>query len=575
MKFFLAIFTLLLICACSSGKSSNDNTIIADSDSVEASDNALNDSEGAISSESDDNDEIDIDLSDIDVPKPSFISGPAITMAPNPQAPLAGLLEITASEPVTVSLKMNDGTEETEVSYKDLAAEHSLPVLGFKPDKTYSIEVSITNVAGGRLTAEAIIAKTDPLPDNFPPITVLMSTQDKLEPGFLFFHITHSVDNAYPDKNYPAFIIALNSKSEVVWYYTGDYSGLDFKRLSNGNLIIQYGRELREIDMLGNVISKYYPAKMIDHGTDGILVDARSFHHEITELPSGNFLSLTYEPKNIDNFPSNEFNPDAPKQTTTVIGDDIIEFTKDGTMVYNYSLFDMIDPLRIGYTSILMQKEWAHANSVVYDANDDSYVVSCRNQSIIIKFDRATGKKIWMLGPHDYWKEEYQQYLLTPSGDNFQWNYYQHQVTLLPDGNFLMFDNSAYRAFPYDPAFPADKNYSRAVIFSVDESAMTVKQIWQYGMPPAEKIYAPFIGGAVLMPQTGNVLITYGGITKDTNGVPSDNLLSCKTSARIIEVTGTQTAEKLLDISIEDKNTGNNGWRIYRSLKLKSLYGKE
>ncbi len=62
-----------------------------------------------------------------------------------------------------------------------------------------------------------------------------------------------------------------------------------------------------------------------------------------------------------------------------------------------------------------------HANALIEDTNDNSIIVSLRNQNAVIKFSRI-GKLKWILGPPANWQTNFQgtnlqQYLLTPVGN--------------------------------------------------------------------------------------------------------------------------------------------------------------
>ncbi|WP_260602042.1 aryl-sulfate sulfotransferase [Campylobacter fetus] len=58
-------------------------------------------------------------------------------------------------------------------------------------------------------------------------------------------------------------------------------------------------------------------------------------------------------------------------------------------------------------------KNWAHVNSVNYDPNDDSIVVSVRHQSAVVKITRDKKVK-WILAPKAGWNKELATKLLTP-----------------------------------------------------------------------------------------------------------------------------------------------------------------
>jgi len=73
--------------------------------------------------------------------------------------------------------------------------------------------------------------------------------------------------------------------------------------------------------------------------------------------------------------------------------------------------------------------------------------------------------------------------------------------------------------------------------------------------------------------KTGNVLITFGAIRTDENGMPTENVGNSKGAVRLIEVTHTSPAEKVFELSIVDPSPDIDfGWQTYRSERLPSLY---
>ena len=114
-------------------------------------------------------------------------------------------------------------------------------------------------------------------------------------------------------------------------------------------------------------------------------------------MPSGNFVTLGTELRRLENYPTSETDPQAERETANVIGDVVLEFTRDGTEARRYSLIDILNPYRLGYGSL--DEGWnfaypeadngtrngAHANAVIYDPSDDSYIVSLRHQDANVR----------------------------------------------------------------------------------------------------------------------------------------------------------------------------------------------
>jgi arylsulfate sulfotransferase len=132
----------------------------------------------------------------------------------------------------------------------------------------------------------------------------------------------------------------------------------------------------------------------------------------------------------------------------------------------------------------------------------------------------------WILGPHDNWNARFQPYLLTPVGEPFEWSWAQHHATIYgpraPSDqviNILLFDNAPYRSFDRATAQSPLDWYSRVVNYRIDENAMTIEQVWEYGQERSAAIFSGFRGSAYLL-ANGNILGTWADIYKDAQGNP-------------------------------------------------------
>ena len=221
--------------------------------------------------------------------------------------------------------------------------------------------------------------------------------------------------------------------------------------------------------------------------------------------------------------------------------DTVVQFARDGSVVGEWSLADMLDTRRIGYDAVEHDSkwdhlfgqdthDWTHANAVFYDEATDGILVSTRHQDAVVRFDRATGEPTWILGPRKNWGPEYRHLLLEPIGpEPFIWNYHQHAVNVTDEGTVLVFDNGNNRASPYDWQLPDELNRSRAVEFRIDPVAMTVEKVWSYGEVREPALFGNGQGLAEWQPNTGNVLILFSSIHERAGG----------TLCRAIEVTRT------------------------------------
>jgi arylsulfate sulfotransferase len=408
--------------------------------------------------------------------------------------------------------------------------------------------------------------RTDPLPAGFPSIAATVSDPESMEPGITLFNLTQLSTS---------MIVAVNERGEVIWYYRHSLPGLtDIKRLRNGHLIFTDAQGAAEIDMLGNLYQRWNSANLNRNvpafGTP-LYID--NLHHEIYETTRGTFLTLSTEVREFSDYPTSETDFHAPTAPADVVGDVVIDFDTDGRILQRWSLFDVLDPYRIGYDSLTGiwnqiyssipegTRDWSHANAVIEDASDDSIIVSLRHQDAIIKIDRQTGRLKWILGSPDGWGSSWAPYLLTPLG-TLQWPYHQHAPMITPQGTILLFDNGNKRHRPTEDL--PDRDFSRAVEYAIDEKAMQVAEVWSYGDRGEESFYSSALGDANFLPLKQNVLITDG--FRITQGIPDSRW------ARIIEVTHTIPAQKVFELIVRDAPGSNYaGWRIYRAQRLPSL----
>ena len=290
-------------------------------------------------------------------------------------------------------------------------------------------------------------------------------------------------------------------------------------------------RSACEIDLLGNVKHTGGPEQSTEGLEDAILVDVDSI------MTCWSSSAISSEIRTFKNC--------RPRGTQEVVGDIVVEFARDGTLVNQWYLLDLVDPYRLGYGldtgswrityQALMEDEpdvvdWAHANALFYDRVEDAYLVALRHQDAIVKLDRATGQVDWILGPHSGWNAPWGELLLQPRGD-MAWAYHSHGLEATPQGTLLV-DNGNDRASAFEARLPGSDAFSRAVEFEVDAEAREVRQVWSYQGSEGEPFYSSFLSDADWLPVTGNVLITDGARVTELEGDQGDNDDCLTTSGR-------------------------------------------
>ncbi len=493
-----------------------------------------------------------------------FQKSPMIEGAPNPSTPLVGVVTFETDEPSIAEIDIDDGVRSRTVSFNRAPVrQHSCPVIGLRSDTTYHLTVRAHSKSGEVAEAtDRLEFNTPPLPADFPPIEVVSCVPEKREPGYIIFSASFGAMNKLPEK--PGFLVAIDRLGQIVWCHRETSPIYDVRRLANGNLAYAtHDARLIEIDMLGTVQHTWYPTgKFKDGLPGGTAVATDEIHHAFWPMESGNFLMLSIEQLEFDDWPGSDQDPAAPRAPAKVIGDTIIEFQPDGAVINEWKLSEILDPERICYGSFAPfwarkgykdTYDWSHANGLTYDPKDDSILVSVRHQDAVIKFSRSTGELIWILGDHGNWTAPWSDKLLTSKGE-LAWQYHQHNVSITRDGGVMVFDNGTGRALPFDKPRTAPENFSRAVEYLVDENAKSVEQIWEFDAGKDTGYYSTFVGGATLLPQTGNVFVTFGGVTYEDDGTPSDNNQLHRVMARHVEVTRDAAPEKVLELAIEDRS---------------------
>ena len=469
-------------------------------------------------------------------------SGPALSDVslvgnPNSTVPLAAILTVSTDEPAKLVINVDDGERQWAISPGDsMSMEHDVPVFGMQSGRMHSITATLTDAKGNTTVSAAMTFETPPLPDAFPTPRVTVHKPDAMEPGVTLFNVNGrwGPDGKSTPANFaPAVIV--DDLGEIIWYYFPDgHKVHDIRRMPNGNFIYEIWPGtggMVEIDMLGNVIRRWhFTGTAQDIAEGSIPVETDTFHHDFVQLPNGNFLLLSSENRVVEDWYTSETEAMAPRAQANVIGDVIIEMTQEGDILREWKLHDILDPYRIAYQSLRKNfwsghygdfiegevNDWTHGNAIIYEEDDNAFVMSVPYQDAVIKISLDSGELVWILGNHDNWREPWSEKLLTPVGD-VEWSYKHHAVSHTENGTYLLYDNGVARASPFEEKMPLEDSYTRAVEYSVNEETMEVSQVWVYG-PEDERFFARYLGDVDWQPQTDNILVTIGAQETNSEG---------------------------------------------------------
>ncbi len=141
----------------------------------------------------------------------------------------------------------------------------------------------------------------------------------------------------------------------------------------------------------------------------------------------------------------------------------------DGNVVWQWRSLDHI-PVTDSYQTLTGQSlgDYIHINSVWFDQLDNTFVLSCRNTSEVIKINRTTGELVWRLqGKHNMFT------FLNgiPGFTDPLYFQVQHNARRWPNGHLSVFDNGYSQHS--DPSWNLLRPYTRGVDYVLDEVNMT------------------------------------------------------------------------------------------------------
>ncbi|EAK9940302.1 aryl-sulfate sulfotransferase [Campylobacter lari] len=488
---------------------------------------------------------------------------------------------------VTIVPKPNGQTIFYKVSSNKIKTYGGIPIFGLYPSYLNTVKVSYTKSAFGK--SEKVIDEVYKIATggvNIEPSGSLMQRGVPFEKVEVFKVDKEFEDRLYLVNNTPgkysakssqaiwnnpsggalewdeasnAFIV--DTKGEIRWYLDNDklidknniYNRgimMGFRQNSDGALSFGFGQRYVKYDLMGReIFNRLLPSSYID------------FSHSMSQMPNGNYL-LRVALANVKR-------PDG--KNVRSVRDVIIEVDKNGNVVDEWRLFEILDPYRANIIKVLDQgavclnvdvskagktlsneelakmdtseifgdiagtgvgRNWAHVNSVDYDPSDDSIIISSRHQSAIIKIGRDKKVK-WILGAHKGWGEKYKKALLQPVDENGKNIICEDDYSKCPgyknkEGGFdftwtqhtaFRIDEKSNKRYIYITAFDngdaraitqpafASMKYSRAVVFKIDQKNKTVEQIWEYGKQRGNKWFSPITSLAEYYKDKNSIMV--------------------------------------------------------------------
>jgi len=268
----------------------------------------------------------------------------------------------------------------------------------------------------------------------------------------------------------PGVAYLVDYKGQIKWYHMIDNLGFKVIHFTKDHTLLSilgrndeptsYGSEILEVNLEGDTLL---------HLKKGQGDFKQTIHHEILKNASNQIVTLFVDQKIMD------LTSVGGGKKDTVNGDGIMVMDKTGKQLWNWSVFDVMDPFK-DPKLLKTKKDWMHANSLNYD-KDGNYLISFYNNGQIWKVDAHTGKVIWKFGKGGD--------IAMPAECNFT---QAHAAHINMEGNLMFFDNGV------------EKHQSGVFAMKLDEQQKTSKIDLHIQLP--KEVFNGRMGSAYMVNDT-------------------------------------------------------------------------
>lgn len=402
-----------------------------------------------------------------------------IVVNPYGTSPLSAVAVFSTEEACGGTVTVKGKSAENDVTGTfEAEKNHIVPIYGLYNNDTTEVVISLDDG-----TSAAFEVTTEDINVDYGTITAEMKSEASYDYTNLTF-VCSTMGSLY----------AVDAAGDIR-FYTNMGGVLGVHQLENGHILMPasyvlkpsyYKEGMIEIDLMGKIYGEY----MIPGGQ----------HHDFVEMPNGNFLIAS----------------DSPDLST--VEDYVVEIDRQtGNVVWELDMKDLMGTEEGQSASMdtdgSEESDWFHNNGLAYDAGNDLLLLSARHKDAIVAVNMEDKSLAWILGDPTGWGEDYQSYFFNPEGEDFEWFYAQHNVSILDNGDIALFDNGTAKVkrVDADNRVSGDDVYSRAVVYHIDTENMTVSQVTEYGKERGADWYADWISGVVSLDGTQDHLwITAG-----------------------------------------------------------------
>jgi len=308
-------------------------------------------------------------------------------------------------------------------------------------------------------------------PDSFPADLPLptISTLNNPSDGYLFAAVPYWGTGG-------SYLVMYNNQGRPVFYRKTPTTCSDFRLHGNGLLTyFDYAsNKFFAMDSTLALVDSFWVQ-------NGFTTD----EHDIKILGNGNVLLIGYGFKFFD---MSQVIAGGDRNASVVVNV-IQEIDKKRKVVFEWKAYEHYKLTDVGPEVNLLDPSFIHShiNSIDFDL-DSNLVLSSRNLEEITKIDRKSGNILWRFGGKN------NQFRFINDSVGFS---AQHAVSVLPNGNLILFDNGVYHK----------PHFSRAIEYRLDAINKTATLVWSYRNTPD---VASIFWGNVQRLKNGNTFISWG-----------------------------------------------------------------
>lgn len=407
------------------------------------------------------------------------IDNPYIIVDPYNMNNLAALVIFETTKEAKVTYTVTGDIEFTQ-TIEGLSTYHEIPIICLY-ENTDNIVIITLEYEDNTTKSVEIIIPIEEITNKLIEIDTTEYTQ--LDDYFIQLSATGSaINNFYWIDTNSDLRFFMSKGFGVSMHFTEDSTILaNPTSFISAGKVETYSNGIIEMDYLGRVI-KYYKIPY-------------EVHHDYIILENNNLLVLTSD-------------------ESYAIEDTIIEIDRTtGEIVDEIDIKQILDKdydSRMGNHPNIY--DWLHINSIVYIEEDDSLLISARQQAVF-SINKTTKELNWIIA-EEYleFPEELKEYLLTPIGDDFEYPYGQHSAIITSNDTVMVFDNGNNRADENGDSLDSSLLYSRVVEYKIDTTNMSVEQVFQYGTELGNDFYCFYISNVEEL-YNNNLLINFGGLS--------------------------------------------------------------